>query len=294
MGKATLVISFSGGRTSAYMTWRLLKEWRDRYEKIYVVFANTGQEHEETLEFVNLCDTVLGFNSVWIEANVSPDIGVGTNFNIVNHNSASREGTPFEAVIAKYGIPFSKSPHCTRDLKEYPIRSYIRSLGLKNGDYDMAIGIRSDEKDRVNFAGMETKGIIYPLIGWDIKKKDVLEWWAKQEFDLKIPEHLGNCTWCWKKSFKKLATVYRENPKFFDFPRRIESEYARAGSLATRLDKDIKPFRGWKGVAYIEELASSDIESYTDEWWEAQGGCGGESCEVFALDGSEEILDGKA
>ena len=290
-GKTTLVISFSGGRTSAYMTCRALKEWNNKYEKIHVVFANTGQEHEETLRFVHLCDTVLGFNSVWIEAKVSPETGVGTSFNIVNHNSASREGKPFESVVAKYGIPFSKSPHCTRELKEYPIRSYIRSLGLKNGDYDMAIGIRSDEKDRVNFSGMKTKGIIYPLIGWDIKKKDVLEWWAKQEFDLKIPEHLGNCTWCWKKSFKKLATVYRENPEIFDFPSRLEVEYARAGSVATKLDKDIKPFRGWKGVDYIKELASSNIQSYADEWWEAQGGCGGESCEVFATDGSEEILN---
>jgi len=292
MGKKALVISFSGGRTSAYMTRRLLDEWSERYEKVHVVFANTGQEHEETLRFVHLCDTVFGFNSVWIEADVQVEIGKGTSFVVVNHNSASREGKPFEAVVSKYGIPFSKSPHCTRDLKEYPIRAYIRSLGFKNGDYDMAIGIRSDEKDRVNFAGMETKGLIYPLIDWDIKKKDVLEWWAKQEFDLQIPEHLGNCTWCWKKSFKKLATVYRENPEFFDFPRRLEVEYARSGSVASKLGKDIKPFRGWKGVDYIEELAASEIESYTDEWWETQGGCGGESCEVFTADNSEVILDG--
>jgi hypothetical protein len=288
-----LIISFSGGRTSAYMTWRLLKEWGHKYKTIYVVFANTGQEHEYTLRFINLCDIVFGFNTVWIEAVVDPEKGKGTSFRVVNHNSASRNGEPFEDVVAKYGIPFSKSPHCTRDLKEYPIKAYIRSLGLKNGDYDMAIGIRADEMDRVNLNGMDNKGLIYPLVEWGIKKQDVLDWWSQQEFDLEIPEHLGNCVWCWKKSFKKLATVYREHPEFFDFPRRLEQEYARSGAVAKKLGKDIKPFRGWKGVDYIEELAASDIESYTDDWWEAQGGCGGESCEVFTSDGSEEILDGR-
>lgn len=291
MSKKALVISFSGGRTSAYMTYRLLKDWKGRYNNTYVVFSNTGQEHEKTLEFVNLCDTKMGFSSYWIEASVNPEPGKGTGFRLVNYSSASRDGQPFEAVIAKYGIPFSKSPHCTRELKEYPIRSFVRSLGLKNGEYDMAIGIRADEVDRVNLGGMETKGLIYPLVSWGIKKQDVLEWWSHQDFDLEIPEHLGNCVWCWKKSFKKLATVYRENPSYFDFPARMEKEYGRSGPLAARLKKDVKPFRGWKGVDHIANIAESDMESYTDEWWEQQGGCGGESCEVFTSDGSESVLD---
>jgi hypothetical protein len=32
-----------------------------------VVFANTGQEREETLEFVKQCDDHFGFGTVWIE-----------------------------------------------------------------------------------------------------------------------------------------------------------------------------------------------------------------------------------
>ena len=58
MQDKTLVISFSGGRTSAYMTHLLLQQ-RDLWKDVIVLFANTGQEDERTLDFVNNCDTVL-------------------------------------------------------------------------------------------------------------------------------------------------------------------------------------------------------------------------------------------
>jgi 3'-phosphoadenosine 5'-phosphosulfate sulfotransferase (PAPS reductase)/FAD synthetase len=55
-----LFISFSGGRTSAMMTQRLL-ETRSSDQQIVVLFANTGLENEETLRFVDQCDRKLGF-----------------------------------------------------------------------------------------------------------------------------------------------------------------------------------------------------------------------------------------
>ena len=45
----------------------------------------------------------------------------------------------------------------------------------------------------------DLNNFIYPLIDWDIEKEDILSWWEDQPFDLEIPEHLGNCVWCWKK-----------------------------------------------------------------------------------------------
>ena len=61
-----LVISFSGGRTSAYMTKLLLDKYSGKRE-ILVIYANTGKEREETLEFIHNCDLHFGFKTVWIE-----------------------------------------------------------------------------------------------------------------------------------------------------------------------------------------------------------------------------------
>lgn len=63
MAKPRLLVLFSGGRTSAYMTYRILKEYADQYE-IVVCFANTGRENPETLDFVRDCDQHFGFNTV--------------------------------------------------------------------------------------------------------------------------------------------------------------------------------------------------------------------------------------
>lgn len=116
MPKPRLAISFSGGETSAYMAYRLMKEYGDSHE-IITLFANTGEEAEETLEFVDKCDQEFGLNIIWLEAVVNPVLGEGTEAKIIDFLCASRKGEPFEAVIAKYGIPNPMNPHCSRELK---------------------------------------------------------------------------------------------------------------------------------------------------------------------------------
>jgi len=278
MHDKTLIISFSGGRTSAYMTKMLLQE-REKWKDVIVLFANTGQEDEKTLEFVHNCDVSFGYNTVWLEAKVDPEKGRGTSFEIVTYETASRDGKPFEDVIAKYGIPFTKSPHCTRELKLYPIQAYIRSLGLKKSDYKMAIGIRVDEFDRVS-ANAKENSLIYPLVEHNVTKQDVLNWWRGQPFDLDIPEHYGNCTWCWKKSFRKLFTLLKERPDVFEFPEKMERLYGNRGALAAKLGKEIKFFRGFKSVEDLRQMAAEGYNEFVDQHYlDISNGCS-ESCEV--------------
>lgn len=281
-----LIVSFSGGRTSAYMTYHLLKNTPDR-SNVHVLFANTGQEDERTLEFVNNCDKFFGFNTTWIEAVPNPQAGKGTDYEIVDYETASRDGKPFERVIAKYGIPNKAYPHCTRELKMNPIIKYVRSLGLKKRTYDMAIGIRADEFDRMSSKANQ-EGIIYPLVEWGVTKQDVLTWWINQPFDLMLPEHRGNCTWCWKKSFRKLFTLANESPEIFDFPKRMEREYGLAG--ANRDGETARVFfRSNTSTEQLLELAKEDFNQYVDtHFLEITNGCS-DSCEVFTSSTEEEI-----
>src|SRR5574344_651912 len=153
-----LLISFSGGATSAYMTKLLLEKLNPNEYEIKVVFANTGKEREETLEFVRDCDIRWGFNTVWVECITNPERGEGVVAKVVNFETASRNGEPFEESIRKHGISNVNQPLCTRELKIYTINAYMRQIGWKR--YHRAIGIRLDEIDRVN-SNYKKERIIY-------------------------------------------------------------------------------------------------------------------------------------
>jgi hypothetical protein len=287
-----LAISFSGGKTSAFMTRWLLENKRDEYDEIIVTFANTGQEREETLEFVDRCDKDFGFGVVWLEAVVNPVLGKGTKHRIVDFKTASRNGEPFEDYIKKHGIPNQAFPKCTDELKLCPMRSYIRSLGWKNKDYQTAIGIRADEMDRVSARFVEQR-LYYPLC-WDVKmsKESIAHWWEQQSFNLNLKEHEGNCSWCWKKSKRKLLTLAQDNPELFEFPARMEATYGKVGAMH-RKNPDKKArvfFRKHQSTQEILAESKLPFERFIEEQqlqikgfdydMDSAGGCS-ESCEVY-------------
>jgi len=221
--KDKLLVSFSGGETSAYMLWWILKNWTNKYD-IKVVFANTGQENEETLLFVQKCSEYFKVEVTWVEAVVNPENRKGTTHKVVNFETASRNGEPFEAVIAKYGIPNPATPHCNREMKLNAINSYMKSIGWKK--YYSAIGIRVDEFDRMN-AKRKERRLLYPLISEKpMSKAKINQWWNLQPFRLELKGYQGNCKTCWKKSDAKLYTLINENKSQFDFFEQMENKYS--------------------------------------------------------------------
>ena len=206
-----LVCTFSGGRTSAFMG-QFIKNYSkyDEFDKVFI-FANTGKEREETLQFIDKCDNKWNLNVVWLEADVIHEKGVGTSYKIVDFNSASRNGEPFEEMLKKYPIPTNYGSNCTRELKLAPINKYIKSLGYT--EVYTAMGIRWDERHRMSITAKE-QNIIYPLIN-DIRvdSKFIRSWWDGQSFDLELKDYEGNCDLCFKKSTKKRLTIIKENPR---------------------------------------------------------------------------------
>jgi len=309
MVKKKLLISFSGGETSAYMAARLLTEKRDEYE-IALVFANTGQENEETLVFVEAFAKHFKVKIYWIEGLHFYGLGKGTRFKLVDFETADRVGRTFESFVSVYGLPNSAAPQCTRELKGAPIKAFAR-LFLGWRGYYTAIGIRADEADRMTKSARNSK-FIYPLIStWPTTKPEVNAFWAAMPFRLKLKGYEGNCVFCWKKSKKKLLKIAQERPEVFAFPAHLEATYgdffpahrAEAWRKAGKeIPKNIKMFRGSvSALDILAEAATLPPVEVSDDSVEVDilGSpinpddldlVGGDSCEVWADCRSDDEL----
>ena len=91
------LISFSGGRTSAYMLHQILQAYGGTLpDDVVVAFANTGKEREETLEFVRECADHWSVPVRWVEWRNNEK-----GFEEVTFETASRNGEPFADLIRK-------------------------------------------------------------------------------------------------------------------------------------------------------------------------------------------------
>ncbi|MGB3724274.1 MAG: hypothetical protein WA981_00770 [Glaciecola sp.] len=311
--KKNLLVCRSGGRTSEYMYKRLLAEYSDKYN-IVGIFANTGWEHHKTLEFVNNNDTenakLYDAKSIWVEAVVHAG-RVACTHKVVTYETASRNREPMIEVIKKYGLPNAAYPHCTRELKEAPIHDYVKNiLGWSNiaknpievidpycdcgscfvvrkaEPYQTALGIRIDEPRRLK-SSVTPQNKVYPLAHWfnDAPDKlDILDWWEEREFDLGIPEHLGNCVGCFRKSERKSMKAYRDAPE--QFVNTMEKDYGHIGSnkiKGVHVDEPRTMYRNYKTcddiIAMFKDAdpqwLSKDDPEHMNE------GCAS-SCEPFA------------
>jgi 3'-phosphoadenosine 5'-phosphosulfate sulfotransferase (PAPS reductase)/FAD synthetase len=206
--KELYVLSFSGGRTSAYMTDSLLKMLPA--SSVLVCFANTGKEELATLDFVRQCDEHWGDIIKWLEYDPVE------RFRIVSYETAARAGEPFEALIEKRNyLPNVVARICTQDLKVRVIKRFIQSLGYKH--WTSAIGIRYDEPRRWSktrgIAEKECWDIWLPLVDWKVTKPMVLDFWRKMPFDLQLQHHEGNCDLCFLKGKNKLKRILTAHPE---------------------------------------------------------------------------------
>ncbi len=217
------VVLFSGGRTSAFLA-KYMKE-HPHYKNCIFVFMNTGKEREETLQFADKCDKEFGLNLVYLEALVNNEKGKGTTYTIVDFETASRNGEPFEAMLKKYPLPNNMASNCTRELKQRPIDAYLRG-NYKDFDIIKVVRIRADEAHRKS-VNAEIEKVIYPLCDEvKIDSRFIRNWWEKQSFDLGLKDYQGNCDLCFKKSLKKRLTIIKENPESAKWWLEMEKKYS--------------------------------------------------------------------
>lgn len=291
-----LHISFSGGETSAYMTWWVMNNARHMFSNILVSFANTSQESEQTLEFIEQFSNYFKIPVTWLEAVQNHGIRKSPDYRIVDFKTASRDGSVFEDSIKKYGIPNAAFSHCTRSLKTDILKKHATDVLGK--DFLVAIGIRNDEIDRMS----SNPSVIYPLIKMKpMTKPQINKWWSEQPFRLKLKGYEGNCKWCWKKTLRKHLTLIKENPSVFDFPRRMEALYPRVGPefIKNASSPNRVFFRGSHSTNDLfsqyeqkkDTLVSFHDENQVfDDVLDVPGACN-ESCEIYSEEQDKIILE---
>jgi 3'-phosphoadenosine 5'-phosphosulfate sulfotransferase (PAPS reductase)/FAD synthetase len=237
------LISFSGGRTSAYMLKMILDAHGGTLpDHVHVCFANTGKEREETLRFVHECATRWNVRVRWLEWRTRPIGPEGRKvpnedrFEEVGANSASRNGEPFKALIRrKRYLPNAVSRFCTAELKIEVMKWFMQSLGYER--WTNVVGLRADEMHRVfkqiarNEEGKECWRSVMPMAtrAGQTTARDVWRFWLgdnadpkrllyplPQGFDLGLYPWEGNCDGCFLKGEDILAHQERERPGTLD------------------------------------------------------------------------------
>jgi hypothetical protein len=184
--------------------------------QVKCLFANTGKEMPETLDFVRDCGEKWGVDITWVEFVKDKKPGI-----VVNYETASRNGEPFSSLIRqKKYIPNDRLRICTEQLKVIPINFYMKSQGFD--EFVSAVGIRADEPRR---AAKYKQKIDYllPLVMANQGQQDISKFWEAQSFKLNLPlsekgeSPMSNCDLCFFKSMSRKMSILRENPDLADW-----------------------------------------------------------------------------
>lgn len=218
------------------------------YNKAYV-FANTGMERPETIEFLRNIQDVWGIPLTLIEGTYSNVMGVAIGYKIVDWNSLDMNAKPFEgAVLHKTkgdfkGLPNQDAPYCSEVMKTIPCNKFAKAI-FDNQKFIKAVGFRrEDMPKRISWPEIkEDKARIFPLLT-DFQEpigiQELNSWWNKQPFQLGINSKFGNCELCWKKSDKNLVDTIKRGSKFIDWWTKMEKQ---CGNTAFRGNRSIADF----------------------------------------------------
>lgn len=216
-------ISFSGGRTSAYLLWRVLESNGVLPDDAVVCFQNTGKEMLETLDFVHECSQRWGVPITWLEwTGFEPPGRSRCLYRVVERATAATQGEPFAALCRALAVlPNPVARTCTSYLKVKTMIAYLR--GERGWDeWDVMLGLRADEPRRVarmRAPGRDNRGGVpsLPLATAGIGAQDVARFWREQPFDLQLPNNNGktmhgNCDLCFLKPAAQLVSLITERP----------------------------------------------------------------------------------
>lgn len=243
------------------MAHHLLTHPKYKDDNIAFVFANTGMERPETIDFLKAMEKHWNLPLIKIEGVYSTEKGVGVRYAIKKWDELDMTARVFAESIEHYnkgnfdGPPSSIAPYCSGYMKVRPMDRFAKDY-FKGQKSVRAIGFRAEDMPkRISWAEIkEDKDRIFPLLtdfATPITQRDLTDFFARQPFKLSIHGKLGNCELCWKKSDRNLVEVIRYGTRFVGWWEDIEKQY---GNTSFRGNRSIKDFVKMAQEGYTPEL----------------------------------------
>jgi hypothetical protein len=270
------VVSFSGGRTSAYLCTLMKEKYGDDVD---FVFMDTGAEHPNTYDFIRKVDKAFKLDLICLKARFTTPLGTGNPYEIVDIDDIGYNLDGWKEMLEKYSTPYNPSgAFCTMMLKNQPFYKFCDNTYGKK-EYITWLGIRADEPGRLK----ERERVEYLANISDFEKSDILKWWEGQPFNLDLDSAiLGNCVFCIKRRPNKTAMAIKLEPKMAqDFIDLVEGVTVRI--VEGRKAKYDAMYRGKQSLENIRKLYSEwtyqEIEQTVRGRKDKESECS-ESCEL--------------
>lgn len=291
------VISFSGGRTSAFLVFVMEIARKHLGLTVKYLFMDTGAEHPKTYDFIRNVVAHFDIDLVCLRLKATEKLGIANNYVKLELDELKTDLVGWKEMIVKYSTPYmSQGAFCTRAMKTDLFEWYCNEhFGKKN--YRCWLGMRADEPGRMKPEGERVskkrknwyEGISYLADISDFGKEDINDHWEKMPFNLMIKDHLGNCMWCIKKSELRLALAERDEPEFY------QKFIAAVNGSGVRVIEDRETpvqymYRGGKKLEQvIAVFASSTTEELRERVKYTKSGQCESSCDILNDDDEIEL-----
>ncbi len=241
------VLSYGGGVNSTALALLLM----DRGEEFLMVFADTGAEYPETLEYIEYFEEATGHPIDIVRAE------------IVDGRDWSETGLYGYSWFYNM-VPYRAFRWCTDKFKIRPIAKYHE----RNGGEEVYIGFDAGEYHRVKNRANDYAEKLYPLIDEGIDRNGCVE--LIKSHGLRVPMKSG-CYICPYQLNRQWNYLFRVHPELWNKAIALEKNaHTAKGKPVTFLD-------GKSLLDLKKELAAVDKQEFIDdshlEEWEKPCGC---------------------
>jgi len=205
------IAMLSGGQDSTAMTLRLL-ELGEPVD--YIVFCDTGLEHDEMYEYIDKLDAFFQrkYNIKITRLNPRKDFKHWVYGEILRgENEGKIRGVPSVLEMCYW----------RRESKERPFERWLKKMGIK--EWKQYNGFVYGESKRY---GLSPDHVLAPLIDWKWREEEVQQYLKSMEMENKLYQHFTRtgCAVCPKQSEASKYMIYKHYPKWWKYMKDMEEK----------------------------------------------------------------------